>query len=207
MKVCSSCKKKKELELFVKYRYSIDGRHNQCKQCRKDFYNENKSKVLKDQKKYRDKNKETISKRKKKKAKTKHGKIMQILSNINKRCNNPTDKRFHRYGGRGISSDLTYEDLSILWDRDNAIDMKNPSIDRINVDGNYKFDNCQFLEHAENSNKDSMKEVNQFDLDGNLVKKWNSLSDTEKAGFQRPNIINCCKKRRKTHSGFKWEYA
>ena len=50
----------------------------------------------------------------------------------------------------GIQMLMTREDLKSLWIRDNAALMKNPSIDRINPDGDYRLDNCRYLEMKEN---------------------------------------------------------
>ena len=205
-KRCSSCKKEKELELFVRYKMTIDGRHNQCKQCRRDFYNNNKERLLRVQKEYALKNKEEISLRSKLYRQTKRGKIMAILSNIKKRCENPTNKRYARYGGRGIKNFLTYKDISFLFDRDKASEMKRASIDRKDNDGNYSIENCQFIEFVENSIKDTMVKVRQIDFIGKVVKVWDSISQAERTGFQHSNIIKCCKGLRRTHKGFRWEY-
>lgn len=205
-KRCSSCGKEKDLSLFVKYRGSVDGHHNQCKQCRRDFYSNNRERILKKQKEYNDRNKNSRSLRARKYRQTKHGRITQVLANIDKRCNNPTNNRYSRYGGRGIKHTLTYKDVEKLFDRDNGANMRKPSIDRIDNDGDYSFKNCRFVEFAENSIKDSFVKVKQID-DKDNVKIWNSISEAEKVGFQHGNIIKCCQGKRKTHGGFRWEYA
>lgn len=46
----------------------------------------------------------------------------------------------------------------------------------------------------------------QIDLNGNIIKEWNSLIELEKAGYQKPNIINVCNGKRNLHKGFKWMY-
>jgi hypothetical protein len=63
------------------------------------------------------------------------------------RCNNKND----RYGKRGIKCFLTPEEIKIIWFRDKAHLLKRPSIDRIDNNGNYTFDNCRFIELSENS--------------------------------------------------------
>lgn len=61
------------------------------------------------------------------------------------RClNHPT------YTRRGIKCHLSMEDIKILWFRDNAFKMEKPSIDRINNEGDYSFNNCRFIELKEN---------------------------------------------------------
>lgn len=52
------------------------------------------------------------------------------------------------------------------------------------------------------------KKVNQYDLEGNFIKQWNSLkeiSDTIKLNFK--TISKCCLGERKTAFGYKWEYS
>lgn len=50
------------------------------------------------------------------------------------------------------------------------------------------------------------KKVMQLDLNGNIIKIWNSISETNKYGFYHQNIIACCKGRLKTHRGYLWKY-
>src|SRR3990167_2185008 len=80
-------------------------------------------------------------------------KMMKRLAKINDRCSNTRSISFYRYGGRGIRCFLTVDDLITLWERDCAEDMTRPSIDRIDNDGDYEFDNCRFIETAENSSR------------------------------------------------------
>lgn len=70
------------------------------------------------------------------------------------RCNNPNHKAFKYYGGRGIKMLLTMTEIEFLWKRDAAKFMNKPSIDRIETDGDYTLENCQFIEQSENSRKD-----------------------------------------------------
>ena len=62
-------------------------------------------------------------------------------------------------------------DGKFLWNRDKAYLMKKPSIDRINNDGNYTRENCQFIEHGDNISKAHSIPVFQFDLKGNFIKE------------------------------------
>lgn len=75
-------------------------------------------------------------------------------SNAKNRCENLQNIGYKNYGGRGIKMLMTPEDFKFLWNRDNAISMKKPSIDRIDNNGNYKISNCRFIEWAENLIKD-----------------------------------------------------
>jgi hypothetical protein len=81
---------------------------------------------------------------------------MESFYKINQRCNNPKCKDYPNYGGRGIKALITKEEIKILWFRDKAYNMNNPTIDKIDNDGNYTFDNCQWLENKDNSLKDKI---------------------------------------------------
>ena len=106
------------------------------------------------------------------------------------RCNNPKNSHYSAYGKRGIKFLITKEEYMILWERDKAYLLKQPSIDRIDINGNYTFDNCRFIEHRENSrnNRKTMK-VEQYSLDGKLLKIWNSQSEIKRElGFNQSHI-------------------
>lgn len=50
------------------------------------------------------------------------------------------------------------------------------------------------------------KKVIQYTKEGNLIREWNSIKETEKEGFNRSHVTSCCKGRRKSHKGFIWKY-
>lgn len=51
------------------------------------------------------------------------------------------------------------------------------------------------------------KEVNQFDLNGNFIRTWESASAAAKAvGVASTSIINCALGKRKSSRGFLWKY-
>jgi hypothetical protein len=79
--------------------------------------------------------------------------LRAVLRTIVQRCDDPRHTSYKWYGGKGIKNFLTFEDVRVLWLRDGAREMKRPSIDRIDSADDYTFDNCQFIEHAENVRK------------------------------------------------------
>lgn len=50
------------------------------------------------------------------------------------------------------------------------------------------------------------KKVLQYDLQDNLIKKWDSVSEIERQ-LKIKHISDCCLGKRKTAGGFKWEYV
>lgn len=66
------------------------------------------------------------------------------------------------------------------------------------------------IQNFHKMNDMNKKKVNQFDLNGNLIKTWDCLGDIERElGFTKGNISGCCNHRygKKTSNGFKWEFA
>lgn len=52
------------------------------------------------------------------------------------------------------------------------------------------------------------KPVLQCDLNGNLIKKWDSATEVEKEyGYDQSHICACCKGKQITSYGYKWKYA
>ena len=73
------------------------------------------------------------------------------------RCYNDSNKRYHRYGGRGISVDNAWRYNFVLfynWALSNGY-KKGLQIDRINNNGNYEPNNCRFVTgNVNQSNRD-----------------------------------------------------
>ena len=52
------------------------------------------------------------------------------------------------------------------------------------------------------------KPINQFDLQGNFIKRWDSATDiSKKLGLDNSNISQCCRGKYKTTYKFIWKYA
>lgn len=85
------------------------------------------------------------------------------------------------------------------------------------IDGNKannKTANLEWVTAKENTShaiktglRDLNKPVHQYDLQGNLIKKWDSQSDAARFYNKRPgNINNCVRGRNKTYLGYIWRY-
>lgn len=132
---------------------------------------------------------------------------MESYYKINQRCNNKKCKDYPRYGGRGIRSLLTKEEIEEIWFRDKAYNMEKPSIDRIDNDGHYEYNNCQFLENSDNSRKNKIgQKVGQYTLEGKLIKIWDyQLEISKTLNYSQPHLSRAINNNR-TAYGYKWEY-
>ena len=58
-----------------------------------------------------------------------------------------------------------------------------------------------------NKHKSKQKVVIQYNLDGSIVREWESVSLIQiELGFPNSNISSCCLKKQKTAYGYKWSY-
>lgn len=183
IKICSVCKIEKDISEFHRQKRGKYGVIGKCKLCTKEylfnynkrpetkrkkkiFYIKNKEKIKQQHADMYIKNKEYIKTRTKiyqkehlKDILKKHNIWLKknpwkaTLYQIRRRCNNPNNKDYPRYGGRGIECKITSEELKKLWFRNKAYLLNKPSIDRKDNDDHYTFDNCRYIEMLENAKK------------------------------------------------------
>lgn len=90
------------------------------------------------------------------------------------RCYNPNSKWFKYYGARGVT--ICDEWLSdsmkfILWAINNGY-RDDLTIDRINVDGQYSPDNCQWIPKSEQSNNRTLKHQLTYNGETKSIADW-----------------------------------
>ena len=107
----------------------------------------NKERLLKDKKEYYQKNKGKILQRIKRGRNEKPW--LEHYQMIKQRCENPHNKNYSKYGGRGIKVLMSNDGIKYLWNRDRAFEMKQAVIHRNDGDGHYIVSNCRFMEQSE----------------------------------------------------------
>lgn len=120
------------------------------------------------------------------------------------RCTYPINNRYSSYGGRGIKFSLSVEEVKKLWFRDKAYLLKIPSIDRKDIDGDYTYRNCRFIEKRDNLCR--CKPVFRIDKQGRQ-KRYSSISEASRdlSRTDKGDIARCMRGERNTAQGFSWK--
>ena len=76
--------------------------------------------------------------------------------------------------------------------------------------------NLKWTNHIDNVRRSSnqgrylnkgTKAILQYDLQGNLIKEWQSGTQIQKElGISSKNVSACCHNKRKTHKGYVWKF-
>lgn len=122
------------------------------------------------------------------------------------RCSNTKYPQYLNYGGKGIKVCDDWLDFETFI-RDMYPSYKeNYTIDRLDTEGNYCKDNCQWLTRGENSKKDTSKGMNQYTLTGDFIKSFEAMSDACLALGLAKNHggLNRAHKQKKPFKGFRW---
>ena len=116
------------------------------------------------------------------------------------------DKNFNRG-----ECTLTPEQLIELWENGcywcGEKDWLKLGADRIDNTKPHTIENCVCSCLHCNCAHSGRKKVLQFDLNGNYIAEYNSLTEAAKETGSNFKIISqCCLEKRKTHNGFIWKY-
>ena len=87
----------------------------------------------------------------------------KVWKNLKQRCCNPKNGRYHTYGGRGIIVCDRWRNSFISFYKDMG-DKPFPKaqIDRIDNDGNYEPDNCEWVKNSDNAKHTTATVLNWF---------------------------------------------
>ena len=108
----------------------------------------------------------------------KHGlsksRIYQIWRDMRARCENENNKRYHRYGERGIKvCDEWRSDFRNFyeWAVENGYN-ETLTIDRKDNEGNYEPSNCRWLNKKEQNNNTSRNNIVEYNGEKHTVAEW-----------------------------------
>ena len=155
MKVCNKCKQKKPFEEFHKYGKSKDGLQSWCKDCVKQYYEQNKESIREQRKQYREQNKESIRERNKQYYEQNKERIQeqnkqyreQNKESLQEYRRTPPGKFSEYKSGakqRGIEFHLTEEQFESFWQKPCeycGAEIETIGLDRLDSDGHYTIDN------------------------------------------------------------------
>ena len=128
--------------------------------------------------------------------------LYNVWVKMRSRCNDPKDKSYPRYGGRGITvckeweNYFSFKEWAIKTGYDKDAKFGQCTIDRINVNGNYQPDNCRWISMKEQCyNRRSNRRITYH---------GETLTATEwekKLGYRKGTII------KRLHNGWSEERA
>jgi hypothetical protein len=150
---------------------------------------------------------------------TKHGMwrtpFYNSWASMKQRCSNKNSEDYKDYGERGIGYDPRwdlfenfYTDMYLKYlYATKQLKVKYPSIERIDVNKNYCFDNCIFIEMKDQGkNRRCIKEFKATSPRGLSTVAKNQSEFAREFGLSDKNINACLMGHKKTHFGWKFEY-
>ena len=156
-KRCSHCKEIKSVSKFSKNKNRKDGLTYWCKKCiserDKRYYQKHRTKCLELAKKYNQEHPVKYLENQRKYKNTIHGHLVKVWHQMLYRCNDPKNKAYKYYGGRGIEVRFAcFKDFYAHVIEELKVDPRKLTIDRINNDGHYEYGNVRFVTQTENNN-------------------------------------------------------
>ncbi len=122
-----------------------------------------------------------------------YDRLYGVWSAMKERCDNPNNKYYDCYGGRGIRVCNEWQDYSKFkeWSYANGYDeyagFQECTIDRIDVNGNYEPSNCRYVNQEVQSN--NKRVTIKVEMDGEIksLKQWCEIlgSGYQKARYRR----------------------
>lgn len=102
-----------------------------------------------------------------------HKRCYLIWHDMKRRCNQPQNKRYNRYGAKGIKVCEEWENFQAFWDWSITHGYaENLTIDRINGDEGYSPDNCRWADGETQANNRSNNHYLTFNGKTQSMAMW-----------------------------------
>lgn len=110
-------------------------------------------------------------------ATRKHGKAKkvpeyQVWKGMRKRCNNPREKFYSRYGGRGITICPEWDDFGKFYEDMGQRPTPHHKLERKNNDGNYCKENCKWATQTEQACNRASSRFVSFGGETHTISEW-----------------------------------
>mgnify|MGYP003288865965 CR=1 FL=1 len=108
----------------------------------------------------------------------KNSRLHRIWSNMNSRCKNPKNNRFHDYGGRGITVCDEWHDYLTFkqWAMANGYE-DHLTIDRIDNDKGYSPNNCRWVNRFVQQNNMRTNTTIEYRGEKHTLAEWSRIFD------------------------------
>lgn len=117
--------------------------------------------------------------------KNKKSRIYRIWIHMIQRCVNPNNKKYPRYGGRGIGVCERWKRFENFLEDMGKLPTEDYSIDRIDNNGNYSMSNCRWETCEQQSRNTSKNRLITHDGKSKCLAEW-----SEKTGINRNTITS-----------------
>lgn len=124
--------------------------------------------------------------------------IYAVWSTMIQRCTNPNNKKFYRYGGRGIMICQRWRESFQAFLQDMGEPPAGHSLDRINNDGNYEPGNCRWAPTETQARNRSNNRLLMFKGKTQTIIEWakelgiarNTIQTRLRLGWKIERVLN-----------------
>jgi len=109
----------------------------------------------------------------------------QSWKSMKNRCCNKNNKKYHRYGGRGIAVSSEWKNDFLIFLKDMGERPDGMSLDRIKNNGNYTKDNCKWSTPEEQANNTSKNVSITYGNETLHIEQWVRKSKIPRTTFYR----------------------
>jgi hypothetical protein len=141
-------------------------------------------------------------------------KFYLMWRNIKARCDNSNLKCYKNYGGRGITYDPRWKDFEEFKNdmyfeylyTIKQLKIKHPSIERVDVNGNYNKENCTFVAFRDQmKNSRSVISFIAISPEGEEFTTKNVNEFSDKHNLNSSHVYECLKGKASHHKGWKFK--